>query len=779
MLRFFLSFTLVLTFLMSSVSQNLTLSVNDGGFLNNDESLPDVAAYVNPMIGTKKMGHTFPGAVVPFGMVQLSPETNKVQMYHEDGSYNPEVYRYCSGYQYDDTLIYGFAHTHFSGTGHADLGDLLLMPVTGSLSNSRFGDLRSEKGFSAHFRHENELAVPGFYQVFLHDMKVSAALTTTERVGFHRYRFPEQDSAHLVLDLMSNIYGYEGKNVWTFLRVENDSTITGYKQTTGWARTRTVYFAIRFSRKLKAWGRHRADTLPYKGFYRKFDEERNFPEMAGKEIRAFFSFMPSTEELNVKVALSAVSTEGALLNMETEVPHWDFELVKQQARAKWNAELNKIHVKMMDEDDLVTFYTALYHSFISPIVFEDADGSYRGLDQNIHQSDGFTNYSVFSLWDTYRALHPLFNLVQAGRNNDMIHSMLAHYDQSVHKMLPIWSHYANENWCMIGYHAVSVLADAVVKNTTDAALSRIVEACVNTSNVDYFDGIGAYRQFGYVPEDKSANSVSKTLEYAYNDWCISQLTNRLGSDSLSRFYTQFSEAFHQVYDPAIGYMRPRMSDGSWRPDFDPYDTHGQGFIEGSALNYGLYVPHQAAVMVDMMGGKQKFSRHLDMIFSAPIEEKYIAKNEDITRDGIIGNYVHGNEPGHHIAYLYHYAGHSFKTQERVRMIMESMYDNEEDGLCGNDDAGQMSAWYVFNALGFYPFLPGSDLYEIGSPLVKEARIHLSNNNFLNVKVMNQSSENVYIEKVLLNGNEIKGHQLRHDDLVKGGELQFFMRSKHL
>lgn len=734
----------------------------------------DYTAYVNPMIGTKNMGHTFPGAAVPFGMVQLSPETNKLKMFLPDGTYNAEAYRYCSGYQFNDTTIFGFSHTHFSGTGHSDLGDILILPVVEPINNEN-PTVKSEKGFSDAFSHDDEKASPGFYSVRLKKNGIKAEMTATERVGFHRYTFPETDQAHLILDLMANIYDYDGKNVWTFLRVENDSTVTGYRQTTGWARTRTVYFAMKFSQPIKAYGRFRADATPYKGFYRKFNESENFPEMAGRELRAYFNFHTvQNEPLMLKVALSPVSTENALNNMAVEAPNWDFDGVKKLAQHKWNIELSKIKVETTTLADKTTFYTALYHTMLSPILYEDTDKSYRGLDQNNHRSEGFTNYTIFSLWDTYRALHPLLNLLHPQRNNDMVHSMLAHHDQSVHKMLPIWSHYANENWCMIGYHAVSVMADAVAKGTTNADFNRILDACVHTAEVRYFDGLGDYIDMGFVPEDKSSNAVSKTLEYAYNDWCIAQIAKKAGRMDVYQQFMARSESYRKVYNATSGYMQPRLSNGSWKKNFDPFDTHGQGFIEGNALNYGLYVPHQLDTMIAMMGGKEQFSNHLDMIFNTPIEDKYIIKNEDITRDGIIGNYVHGNEPGHHIPYLYNWTNDSWKTQERVRMILATMYSDKEDGLCGNDDAGQMSAWYIFSAMGFYPVLPGSTDYALGSPSVQKATIQLEDGKQWVVKTVNQSADNVYVEKIFLNGEPLKTPSISHDVIKKGGEIIFYM-----
>ncbi|MBU3927785.1 MAG: GH92 family glycosyl hydrolase, partial [Bacteroidetes bacterium] len=620
----------------------------------SQETTNDLASQVNPLIGTQNMGHTFPGATVPFGMVQLSPETGNEPMFI-DGKYNQEVYRYCSGYQYDDSTIFGFSHTHFSGTGHSDLGDFLVMPTTGLLILEPGETNESGGGYFSMFSHDNETAMPGYYQVGLSTYGINAELTSTERVGFHQYTFPQSDSAHILLDFMANIYNYDDKNVWTFVRVENDTLITGYRQTSGWARTRTLYFAMVFSKPIGSYGHKKYDQSPYKGFWRKFNETENFPEMAGRKIRAYFNFETEEgEKIQIKFALSAVSTEGALKNLMTEIPGWNFDQVKDQARQKWNRQLAKIQVKTTTKVQRETFYTALYHTMLSPVVFEDVDGNYRGLDDNIHQSDGYTNYTIFSLWDTYRALHPLFNLIEPSRNADMIKSMLAHYDQSVHHMLPVWSHYANENWCMIGYHAVSVLADAAAKGNTSFDMQHALEAAKSTSQVAYFDGLGDYLKFGFVPEDKSASSVSKTLEYAYDDWCIAQLASFSGDSLTASVYLKRSSNYNHVFNHKSRFMQPRLSDGNWKKPFDPLQTHDQGFIEGNAWNYGLYVPQQVDSLVSMMGGKATFSVHLDSLFTMHLDDSYFEQTEDITRDGIIGNYVHGNEPGHHIAYLYNW-----------------------------------------------------------------------------------------------------------------------------
>jgi predicted alpha-1,2-mannosidase len=650
------------------------------------------------------------------------------------------------------------------------------MPTTGDLQLNPGVAAHPASGYRSTYTHENETAQPAYYKVLLEDDSILAELTATTRVGFHRYTFPETENAHIILDLMHGIYNYGDKNVWTFIRVEDDSTVTGFRQTSGWARTRTVYFVMVFNKPFYQYGHKKYDQSVYRGFYRKFDETRNFPEMAGKQIRAYFDFkMAEGEQLLVKFALSSVSTEGAMKNLGAEVPDWDFDRVVKEGQAEWNRELGRIQVETLTPEDKVTFYTALYHTYLSPTVYMDVDGSYRGLDQNIHQAEGFTNYTTFSLWDTYRALHPLFNLVQPGRNADMIKSMLAHYHQSVHPMLPVWSHYANENWCMIGYHAVSVIADAAIKGNDHFDLNDALDACVNTANYDPFDGISWYRDLGYVPEDKNGSSVSKTLEYAYDDWAIAQLAKKAGRDDIYLEFMRRSENYQNVFDPALGYMRPKLADGSWKTPFDVLSTSGQGFIEGNAWNYSLYVPQNIPQMIDLMGGKKRFSSHLDSLFTMHLADEHFKETEDITRDGIIGCYVHGNEPGHHIPYLYNWTDQPWKTQAEVRHIMRTMYASTPDGLCGNDDCGQMSAWYIFSALGFYPVCPGSNQYAIGSPLVKSAFIQLENGNTLEIEVKNQSEDNVHVKEVQVNGVKLAGYSIDHSMLTGGGQITFIMK----
>ncbi len=737
----------------------------------------DLIRYVKPLIGTAKMGHTFPGATVPFGSVQLSPDTDTIP-YETNGKYNPDVYKYCAGYQYDDPTIVGFSHTHFSGTGHSDLGDFLIMPTTGKVQLNPGTADHPENGYRSKFSHETEVAEPDYYKVKLEDYNILAELTATTRVGFHQYTFPKSDESHIILDLMHGIYNYDAKNVWTFVRVENDTLITGYRQTSGWARTRTVYFAMTFSKPFKSYGaKDYSKKQAYRGFWGKFNQSDRFADLAARQLRMYFDFdTKEDEKIKIKFAISPVSTENALLNLHEETPGWDFDAVKQQGQKQWNEELNKVQVKM-NEENMINFYTAMYHAFLSPTVYMDVNHEYRGLDQQTHKANGFTNYTTFSLWDTHRALHPLFNIIQQKRNDDMVKSMMAHFNQSALKMLPVWSNSANDNWCMSGYHSVSVIADAIIKGTFTGDANEALDACIATATHRRYEGIGDYMDKGYIPSDKNGTSVSTTLEYAYDDWCIAQLAKKLGRTAVYNDFMNRSGNWKNVYDASIGFMRPRLNDGTFRKNFDVLETDGQGFIEGNAWNYSLYVPHDPAELIKLMGGEKKFIPHLDSLFTMHLPDEFFAHTEDITREGIIGNYVHGNEPAHHVAYLYNWTSQPWKTQERIRMILKKQYHNGADGLGGNDDCGQMSAWYMMSTLGFYPVAPASDQYAIGSPAVDHAVLNLENGKQLIIDVKDQSDKNVYVKKIELNGKPLNRLFLNHSEIMQGGTIVFYMSAK--
>lgn len=755
------------SFLLISYSMAVIAQQND-----------NLTQYVNPLIGTHKMGHTYPGATVPFGMVQLSPETDTLQ-YEHNGKYNGPVYKYCAGYQYDDPTIVGFSHTHFSGTGHSDLGDFLIMPTVGDLQLNPGTEDHPERGYRSSFKHQNETAEPNYYRVLLDDHNITAELTTTNRVGFHQYTFPVSDQSHIILDLVSGIYNYPDKNVWTFVRVENDSTVTGYRQTSGWGRTRTVYFAMAFSKPFSGYGSQDLSKVQvYKGFWGKFDQRNNFPEVAGRQIKLYFNFhTKENEKIRIKFALSPVSTSGAMNNLRAEIPHWSFDRVRKEGQALWDRELQKIKVTATNREDYTNFYTAMYHTFLGPTTYMDVDGRYKGLDQNVHVTKGFVNYTTFSLWDTYRALHPYFTIVQPKRNQDMVSSMLAHYYQSVHNMLPVWSHHANENWCMIGYHSVSVIADAMTKDAGSVDAARALEACVTTARQRQYGALDNYIDNGFVPDERSTSSVSMTLEYAYDDWAIAQLAKKLGRQEIYDEFVKRSQNWKNVFDMSIGYTRPKLKDGTFRKQFDVLSTHGQGFIEGNAWNYSLYVPHDPAGLVTIMGGPRRFTQHLDSLFTMYLPDKYFAETEDITREGIIGNYVHGNEPAHHVPYLYNWAGQPWKTQERVRMILKKQYQSSPDGLGGNDDCGQMSAWYIFSSLGFYPVAPGSGQYSLGSPAIQNAVLNLENGKQFVIEARNQNDKNVYVQRVELNGSVLNRLYITHEEIMQGGKLVFHMSAK--
>lgn len=735
--------------------------------------------FVKPIIGTARMGHTYPGATVPFGSIQLSPDTDTIP-HDVNGKYQPRVYEYCAGYQYADKTIVGFSHTHFNGVGHSDLGDLLIMPTVGKLQLNPGTSDNPDGGYRSRFSHATEIATPDYYKVHLDDYNIDAELTTTARVGLHKYTFPKSDQSHIILDLMHNIYNYDGKDVWSYVRVINDSTLLGYRQTNGWARNRTQYFAIQFSKKLKDYGyRNFSKNEPYKGFWGRFNTAHNFPEMSGHDLRLYFNFATADKEaVEVKVALSPVSMEGALNNLNVEAPTWDFAALKKKGDSLWNEQLSQFQIETLDEPQKVDFYTAVYHTLINPTLYMDADGQYKGNDQMMHRADGFTNYTTFSLWDTYRALHPYFTLFRPKEDNDMAQSMLAHYDQSALKMLPVWSNSGNDNWCMTGYHAVTVLADAVVKgiNTFDA--EKALQACIATSNNPYYDHISDYVKDGYIPDEMSGTSVSTTLEYAYDDWSIAQMAKKLGHEDLYQQYLKRSKSYRNVWDPSIRFMRPKSKAGIFRKTFDPMETDGEGFIEGNSWNYSFYVPQDPKDLIQLMGGEKYFVAHLDSLFTIPFPDKYFEHTEDITRDGLIGCYVHGNEPSHHVAYLYDYTSQPWKGQSRIRMILKSQYHNGPAGLGGNDDTGQMSAWYIFSTLGFYPIAPGSDVYAIGSPAIKSAKIALENGKTLEIVAHNQSDKNVYIQSIKLNGETLHSHFLHHAQLANGGKLEYFMTSKY-
>ncbi|MBO6082396.1 MAG: GH92 family glycosyl hydrolase [Bacteroidales bacterium] len=728
--------------------------------------------FVDPFVGTVGMGHTFPGACVPFGAIQLSPDTDTIP-HNIAGQYQPRVYDHCAGYRYDDPTIVGFSHRHLSGTGHSDLGDILLMPVSGEPFLHPGIAAAPEKGYRSRYSHDAETARPGYYAVDLTDYGVRAELTATQRVGVHRYTWRRGDLQELVLDLGHGIYNYDGKVLWSTLRVENDTLLTGFRLTDGWARTNYTYFAISFSKPIARYGSQDRKPGTYNGFWRRFNVREGFPDMAGRDLAAWFSF-EGDEPLVVKVALSAVDASGALRNLQAE-GNRGFDALATAAEAAWNELLGAFEAEGTDAEKTL-FYTALYHTLINPSVYMDVDGQYRGVDGNIHRAEGFTNYTIFSLWDTYRAEHPFLNLFFPAENADMIRSMLAHQQQSALEMLPVWSLMGNEGWCMSGYHAVPVLADALVKGTfrdADAAL----EAMVSTANVPYYEGVADYLEKGYVPMERSSTSASTTLEYAYDDWTIYAAALAAGNSALAEEYRIRALNYQHVFDPSTGYARPRRADGRFKEPFDPLQTSGEGFIEGNSANFSFHVPQDVKGMMERFGGEKVFLARLDNLFSSELDPIYYADNEDIEEACLIGGYVHGNEPSHHVPYLYAWTSEPWKTQYWVREIMNRMYRSGIDGLGGNDDCGQMSAWYLFTAMGFYPVCPGTDQYVLGAPYLPYVKVTLPNGNVLEIKAPGVSDKRRYVAGLTCNGKPHARRYVTHEEILAGGVWEFRMTDK--
>ena len=732
------------------------------------------ADYVNPIIGTNGMGHTFPGACSPFGLIQLSPDTDTIP-HNVNGKYQSKAYEYCAGYQYSDKTIVGFSHTHLSGTGHSDLGDILIMPATGGLKLNPGRAENPDEGYRSRFEHSTEKVAPGYYEVMLKDYNIKAQLTATPRVGIHKYTFPNGENGHLILDLVHSIYNYDGKVLWSTMRVENDTLVTGYRITNGWARTNYTYFAISFSQPIVDYGYTDKEKVVYNGFWRRFQLEKNFPEINGRKIVAYLNFNTAKDsELTVKVALSPVSMDGALKNLRAEASGRDFNQIAEAVRTDWNDELKRFEIQGTN-DQKTMFYTSLYHTMINPSVYMDVDGQYRGLDHNIHKADGFTNYTIFSLWDTYRAEHPFLNLIAPKRNSDMVESMIKHQQQSVHGMLPVWSLMGNENWCMSGYHAVSVLADAITKKAF-TNVDEALKAMVSTSTVPYYEGMTDYIKLGYIPYDRSGTAASSTLEYAYDDWTIYYTALKAGKTDIAETYRKRALNYRNIYDKNIGFARPRYADGSFKKEFDALQTYGEGFIEGNSWNFSFHVPHDVYGMIDLMGGEKGFIDKLDKLFNMHLPEKYYADNEDITIDGLVGGYVHGNEPSHHIPYLYAWTSQPWKTQYWVRYILNKMYKNNINGLGGNDDCGQMSAWYLFSVMGFYPVCPGTDQYVLGAPYLPYIKMQLPNGKTLEIKAPGVSDKNCYVHSLKINGKPYDKRYITHNDLMEGGVMEYKMSS---
>ena len=739
------------------------------------DQVSDKVSYVNPMIGTEGMGHTFPGACAPFGIVQLSPDTDTIP-HNINGVYQGKVYEYCAGYQHTDNTIVGFSHTHLSGTGHSDLGDLLIMPQTGALQLNPGTKDDPDSGYRQRFSHDTEQASPGYYAVTLNDAGIKAELTATQRVGVHKYTYPEGSDQRIILDLLHGLYNYDGKVLWSTLRVENDTLLTGMRLTDGWARTNYTFFAISFSKPISSYGYQDRKPEKYVGFWRKFDRYHNFPDMAGRSMVAYFNFdKDQSHELVVKVALSAVSTEGAKKNLQAEAAGKSFEAICQETREAWNRELSVIDCNGTN-DQKAMLYTSLYHTMINPSIYMDVDRQYRGVDGNIHTADDFDNYTVFSVWDTYRAEHPLLGLLKPSRNTNMVKSMIHHQQQQTLGMLPVWSLMGNEGWCMTGYHSVTVLADAIVKGA-DIDKEEALNAMVQTATNPYFPSVTDYMRLGYAPFDTDNTAASNTLEYSFDDWTIYAAAKATGNEQIAATFMKRALNYRNTYDPSIGFASPRYLNGEFKKDLDPYQTYGEGFIEGNSWNFSFHVPHDVNGLIQTMGGEQAFLDKLNRLFVMDLPEKYYADNEDITAECLVGGYVHGNEPSHHVPYLYAWTATPWKTQEWLRTILNKMYRNHIRGLGGNDDCGQMSAWYIFSSMGFYPVAPGTDQYVLGAPYLPYMKVTLENGHTVEIKAPKVSDKNRYVQRVRINGQPYSKLYITHSQLTEGCTIEFDMGPK--
>lgn len=683
---------------------------------------------VNPFIGTGGHGHTFPGACVPNGMVQLSPDTRPDGYMDWDG---------CGGYHYSDSLIYGFSHTHLSGTGVADLCDVLLMPMPGLASTE------PEK-YRSSFSHADEVANGGYYSVNLTN-GVKAELTASTRAGVHRYAFPANQVANIVIDLRHRDY----LNASSIMRV-SDREVVGERRSSSWAKDQRLFFCMRFSKPLP----------PQEGQGTIADQI----DATQREADVLYFGDLNGEPLIVKVGISAVSIEGARANLEAEVPHWDFDLVRKQAEDAWNAKLNKVQVKGGTKEQQRAFYTALYHCYVAPYIFNDADGSYRGMDGEVHKADHDV-YTVFSLWDTFRALHPLMTVLEPEMTRDWIRTFLLQYQQG--GRLPVWELWGNETDCMIGYHSVSVIADAYAKGIRDFDTKLALQAMVASAEADRF-GLKAYRERDYISSEDEPESVSRTLEYAYDDWCIARFAEMISDDEVAqRFYAR-SRNWQNLFDPETRFFRARRNGGFTQP-FDPYEVNFH-FTEANAWQYAFFVPHDMDRFTAMSGGPSGLAQRLDALFT--VKENTTGRDQsDIT--GLIGQYAHGNEPSHGFAYLYNLSDRPLSTDVFVRRIAQDFYTDQPDGLIGNEDCGQMSAWLVWSALGLYPICPGDSQYTIGWPLFDEASIDLGDGKHWRMSTEVLGKDRSHVERFTWNGEEPETYRtLSHDELMKGGELRF-------
>ena len=703
----------------------------------------DFTRHVDPFIGSGGHGHVFVGASVPFGAVQVGPAN-----FHQG-------WDWCSGYHYSDDVLAGFTHLHLGGTGISDLGDILVMPYTGELATSPGSRKDPDAGYASRYAHDQEQARPGFYSVVLLDHDVHVALTATERVGLHRYRYPADKQAHLAIDLQFENGG--GRVVESRLRRIDEETVVGYRRSAGWAKDQRVFFALKSSK-------------PFAAFrILQGDREVGGEAAEGRGLRAIGTYDGSPGELLVRVGISPVSEENALANLEEEAGSADFDAVAAAAQAAWNEQLGRIRIKADDRTSRI-FYTALYHTMIAPALFSDQNGDYRGADGKVHRNPGFDNHTIFSLWDTSRAAHPLFTLTQPERVGQFIQTMLAIRDQQ--GKLPVWHMMGNETDTMVGYHAVPVVVDAYFKGLLNADPERAYEAIKNSAMRDE-RGLDSIKEIGYIPAEKGSESVAMAMEYAIDDWCIAQMAKALGKQDDFTYFSTRAKAYREYFDPTTQFMRGKLSDGTWREPFDPVKSSHRrdDYCEGNGWQYLWLVPQDPEGLIELLGGDVPFAEKLDQLFT--VES---IKSEDASADisGLIGQYAHGNEPGHHTTYLYAFVGQQWKTARLVRQILTTLYSDQPDGLSGNEDCGQMSAWYVFSAMGMYPVNPAAGIYVFGSPVIDEATIAVHGGKSFTIVTKNNSPENLYIQSVELNGKPYSKSYITHPDIIAGGELTFVM-----
>jgi predicted alpha-1,2-mannosidase len=733
-----------------SLSISLLIACKSTNEVATSENAAGLTQYVDPYIGTGFHGHVFMGANVPFGAVQLGPNNLT------------EGWDWCSGYHYSDSTIVGFSHTHLSGTGIGDLGDIAVMPSTGTLKLLKGTHKNPEKGFLSLYSHQDENARPGYYAVKLKRYNIQAELTATERVGFHQYTFPESEQAHIIFDLEEGI-GWD-QPTETFIEQLNDSTITGYRHSKGWAADQRVYFAAIFSKPIKKFNSYQVtDSLG-----------NTIVTSKGTKIKGVANFATKAGEIiKLKVGISPVSSENAIANIKAEVPHWDFKKVVNAADAAWEKELQLVLIQTENKAQLKTFYTALYHTMIAPSIFNDSNGDYRGTDKKVYQSAPFTNLTTFSLWDTYRAAHPLFTILQSDRVNDMINSMLAIYQQQ--GKLPVWHLMGNETNTMVGYSSIPVVADAILKGFDGFDHELAFQAMKVTAMRDEF-GLTHVKTLGFIPADSEVESVAKGLEYAIADWSLAQVAKKMGKQADYEYFSKRGKYYENYFDKQTRFMRGRISQSEWRTPFDPFRSEHRkdDYAEGNSWQYTWLVPQDVEGLMNLLGGEEAFAHKLDYLFTAEGDMGEEASN-DIT--GLIGQYAHGNEPSHHITYLYAYAGQPWKTADKVRFIVDNMYTAKPDGLIGNEDVGQMSAWYIFSSLGFYPVNPANGAYVFGSPAVNQATLTLPNGKTLHIVARNNSQENKYIQSITYNDKPYTRSYILHKDLMQGGKLVFEMGNK--